>query len=139
MPAGWQLAMALNGFSAANPSAYYATNPAAMGNEYSPFVKSVRLDAASGRYIAVAASDSEIDQPAETLALWEHENAGPMCNFLQPADWLTSPPTGPIQDHFHLLHRNGAMTLWVDGHVKHLAYAQLRRPWFSCRKSIYPR
>jgi prepilin-type N-terminal cleavage/methylation domain-containing protein/prepilin-type processing-associated H-X9-DG protein len=138
MPNGWQLALALNGFSENNPSAYYATNPAAQGNEYSPFFKTQLLDAASGRAYAQAANDAEIDEPSTTLALWEHENPDPMCNFLQPADWLTSPPGGAFRDHFHLLHRNGAMTLWSDGHVKHQLYEQLKRPWFSCNKSIYP-
>jgi prepilin-type N-terminal cleavage/methylation domain-containing protein/prepilin-type processing-associated H-X9-DG protein len=138
MPRNWQMALALNGFSAANPSDYYTTNPAAKGNEYSPFFKSQGQDPGSGRSYAVAGTDSEIDEPSSTLALWEHEYADPMCNFLQPSDWLYSPPGGPIRDHFHLLHRNGAMTLWIDGHVKHKNYEQLRRPWFSCNKSIYP-
>lgn len=138
MPDNWQTALALNGFSSLNPSDYYTTNPAAKGNEYSPFVKTLAIDAASGRSYAVAAADSEIEEPAATLAMWEHENPDPMCNFLQPADWLKSPPGGSIQDHFHLLHRNGSTTLWVDGHVKHQIYEQLKRPWFSCNKAIYP-
>jgi prepilin-type N-terminal cleavage/methylation domain-containing protein/prepilin-type processing-associated H-X9-DG protein len=138
MPGGWQMALALNGFSSVNPSAYYTTNPAAEGNEYSPFYKSKSLDLATGRYFAVTAADSEIDEPAATLTMWEHENPDPMCNFLQPADWLTSPPGGTYRDHFHLLHRNGATTLWADGHVRHLDYERLRRPWFSCNKQIYP-
>ena len=138
MPGGWQMALALNGFSSVNPSDYYTTNPAAKGNEFSPFFKSQMQDPGTGRTVALAASDSEIDEPAATLALWEHENPDPMCNFIQPVDWLNSPPGGIYRDHFHLLHRNGAMTLWTDGHVKHLVYEQLRRPWFSCSKSIYP-
>jgi len=138
MPGGWQTALALNGFSSINPSDYYTTNPAAKGNEFSPFYKAQGSDAASGRAYAIAAADSEIDEPAATLALWEHENPDPMCNFLQPADWLNSPPGGQYKDHFHLLHRNGATTLWVDGHVKHQLYDQLKRRWFSCNKAIYP-
>jgi prepilin-type N-terminal cleavage/methylation domain-containing protein/prepilin-type processing-associated H-X9-DG protein len=138
MPGGWQLALALNGFSTLNPSDYYKTNPAAMGNEFSPFYKTQILDPGTGRNVALAANDSEIDQPATTLALWEHENPDPMCNFLQPADWLYSPPGGAYRDHFHLLHRSGATTLWTDGHVKHQNYEQLKRPWFSCNKSVYP-
>ncbi|HLJ55963.1 MAG TPA: prepilin-type N-terminal cleavage/methylation domain-containing protein [Chthonomonadaceae bacterium] len=137
-PGQWQLALALNGFSATNGSAYYTTNPAAMGNEYSPFFKNQTLDAGSGRMYAVAARDSEIDEPSSTLAMWEHENPDPMCNFLQPPDWLNSPPGGSFRDHFHLLHRNGSTTLWTDGHVKHTIYDQLKRPWFSCNKGIYP-
>ena len=88
--------------------------------------------------MALAAVDSEIDEPSRTLALWEHEFADPMCNFLQTPDWLSTPPGGMYLDHFHLLHRNGATTLWADGHVKHQIYEQLRRPWFSCNKSIFP-
>jgi prepilin-type processing-associated H-X9-DG protein len=138
MPSGWQLALALNGFSAGNPSDYYTTNPAAKGNEFSPFFKLQAVDPGTGRFIAIAAQDAEIDEPAATLALWEHENSDPMCNFLQPPNWLDSPPAGVFRDHFHLLHRNGAMALWTDGHVKHQLYEQLKRPWFSCDKSIYP-
>ena len=138
MPNGWQTALALNGFSRANPSAYYTTNPAAQGNEFSPFFKTRVVDPGTGRSVAIAAADSEIEEPSATLALWEHENPDPMCNFLQPADWLNSPPGGLFLDHFHLLHRNGATTLWVDGHVKHQLYEPLKRRWFSCNKSIYP-
>ncbi len=138
MPGAWQLALALNGFSRGNPSAYYTTNPAAQGNEYSPFFKDQVADPATGRTYALAAVDAEIDEPATTLALWEHENPDPMCNFLQPPDWQDSPPGGQYLDHFHLLHRNGSTTLWTDGHVKHQIYGQLKRRWFSCIKSIYP-
>ena len=138
MPQTWQLALALNGFSADNPSDYYAVNPAAQGHEYSPFFKVKGFDAGSGRFYALAASDSEIDEPSATLVMWEHQNPDPMCNFLQPANWLTSPPGGATRDHFHLLHRNGATGLWADGHVKHQGYEQLKRRWFSCNKSIYP-
>jgi len=137
-PGGWQMALALNGFSSVNPSAYYTTNPAAQGREFSPFYRTQILDVPSGRNVALAAADAQIDEPSSTLALWEHENPDPMCNFIQPPDWFTSPPGGPFKDHFHLLHRNGSTTLWTDGHVKHISYEQLRRPWFSCDKSIYP-
>ena len=96
------------------------------------------MDAGTGRTYAISAADFEIDEPSATLALWEHQYDDPMCNFLQPPNWLTSPPAGAYQDHFHLLHRNGSTTLWTDGHVKHQIYQQLRRRWFSCNKSIYP-
>ena len=70
MPSGWQTALALNGFSSLNPSDYYTTNPGAKGNEYSPFFKSLGVDATSGRGYAVAAADSEIEEPSSTLAMW---------------------------------------------------------------------
>lgn len=138
MPGKWQTALAINGFTPLLPSDYYAVNPAAKGNEFGPFFKNQVPDPATGRQVAIAASDSEIQEPSTTLALWEHENPDPMCNWLQAPNWLNSPPGGSLQDHFHLLHRNGATTLWTDGHVKHQLYAQLKRPWFSCNKSIYP-
>jgi prepilin-type N-terminal cleavage/methylation domain-containing protein/prepilin-type processing-associated H-X9-DG protein len=137
-PGGWQMALALNGFSAIKPSDYYATHSGVQGNEYGPFYKTKVLDASSGRYTAIAAADAEIEEPSLTLALWEHENPDPMCNFLQSPDWLSTPPDGMFRDHFHLLHRNGSTTLWADGHVRHQIYDRLRRPWFSCNKGIFP-
>ena len=137
MPHDWQMALAINEFNTTLPSAYYSTNPGAEGNEFGPCLRSYTL-AISGLITTTGAADCEVDEPAATLAMWEHENPLPACNFLQPADWLTSPPNGTYRDHFHLLHRNGATTLWVDGHVKHMLYDRLRRPYFSCRKDIYP-
>ncbi len=138
MPGNWQMAFGLNQFNIYTPSAYYTTNPAAMNNEYSPCFKSRLTDPVTGLEIGIAASDSELEQPSETLICWEHLNPRPLCNFLQVPDWLTSPPGGAFRDHFHLLHRNGATTLWADGHVKHQIYDRLKRPWFSTLKSIYP-
>lgn len=138
MPSKWQLALALNAFSTIVPSAYYAANPAAQGNEFGPSYLNTLTDPIIGQQVTIGAPDSVIDEPSSTLAMWEHGFNVPTCNFLQPPNWLLSPPTGPYQDHFHLLHRDGATTLWADGHVKHVLYAQLRRPWFSCRKDIYP-
>jgi prepilin-type N-terminal cleavage/methylation domain-containing protein/prepilin-type processing-associated H-X9-DG protein len=138
VPPGWQMALALNYFNPVTPSDYYAVNAAASGNEFGPSAKEVMIDPTSGVEIDIGANDAEIDQPSLTLVLWEHQNPFPRCDFLQPPNWLTSPPQGSYRDHFHLLHRNGSTVLWVDGHVKHQIYDQLRRPWFSCRKDIYP-
>jgi prepilin-type N-terminal cleavage/methylation domain-containing protein/prepilin-type processing-associated H-X9-DG protein len=138
MPGNWQMAYGLNEFDIYIPSAYYAAHPEAQGQEFSPCFRSKFTDPSTGVEIFVAAADAEIEQPAETLLCWEHFNPLPRCNFLQIPDWFDKPPAGDYQDHFHLLHRNGATTLWVDGHVKHQLYERLKRPWFSCRKSIYP-
>ncbi len=138
VPNGWQMALALNIFSPIGSSLYYSDHPGVEGNEFSPFYKSSVVDPASGRYCAIAPKDAEIDDPSSTLALWEHGYYVPACNFLQEPDWETSPPQGKYSEHFHLLHRSGSTTLWMDGHVKHLLYDRLRRPWFSCNKSIYP-
>lgn len=138
MPASWQMAYALNQFNIYIPSAYYAAHPAVQGQEYSPCFKAQITDPSTGLQVGLAAADAEVEQPSETLLCWEHNNPQPLCDFLQPPDWFTTPPNGPARDHFHLLHRNGATTLWVDGHVKHQLYEQLKRPWFSTLKSIYP-
>ena len=137
VPGEWQTALALNTFSPVNSSLYYTTHPEVEGKEFGPFYKTSVVDPASGRYAAVAPKDSEIDDPALTLALWEHGYIVPACNFLQYPDWDTSPPKGAYSEHFHLLHREGSTTLWMDGHVKHTLYDRLRRSWFSCNKSLY--
>ncbi len=138
MPSGWQMALALNAFSTINGSQYYTTNPAAAGSEFGPSFATELADPETGQHVETGASDSAIDQPSETLVMWEHAAYAPICNFLQPPDWFTSPPDGGYKDHFHLLHREGSTTLWVDGHVKHTLYGRLRRSWFSCRKDMYP-
>lgn len=138
VPSGWQMALALNYFNPLTASDYYTVNPTANGNEYGPSAKGITYEPITGIEIDIGATDSEIDQPSLTMILWEHQNPLPRCNFLQPPNWLTSPPDGPYLDHFHLLHRTGATVLWADGHVKHQIYQQLQRPWFSCRKDIYP-
>jgi prepilin-type N-terminal cleavage/methylation domain-containing protein/prepilin-type processing-associated H-X9-DG protein len=138
MPSSWQTAFGLNEFNIYIPSAYYTTNPQANGNEYSPSLKTKAIDPGTGLEVDFASADSEIEAPSETLLCWEHNNPTPLCDFLQLPDWFTTPPGGPYLDHFHLLHRNGSTTLWVDGHVKHQIYERLKRPWFSALKSIYP-
>ena len=128
VPNSWQTALALNGFNIYLPSDYYAVNTKAAGSEFSPSFRSQQTDPTSGASIVLSAMEAEIDQPASTLILWEHQNAAPECNFLQSPIWLTSPPDGPYRDHFHLLHRNGSTTLWCDGHVKLTIYDTLQRP-----------
>jgi prepilin-type processing-associated H-X9-DG protein len=65
--------------------------------------------------------------------------AAPLCNFVQPYNWFSSPPAmQSLIDHFDFLHTSGTNALWVDGHAKRLVYGQLRRPMFSCQKGIYP-
>lgn len=138
MPRSWQLSYALNFFSPEKNSAYYITNRAAQGNEFGPASRTSQIEP-SGVPVWLGTTDAEVEEPASTLILWEHEFTLPLCNFLQPPDWFNSPPPEPkLRDHFHFLHRDGTSTLWADGHVKHMVYGMLRRPMFSCRKGIYP-
>lgn len=140
MPDDWQMSIALSGFSPAYGSSYYSVNPAADGHEFGPGSKTYRFT--GGVFDYTGATDSEIDRPAETLVAWEHFARVPMCNFLQSYNWYRSPPDGAayqfLKDHFHFLHREGSNTIWADGHAKRFLYGQLKRPYFSCNKSIYP-
>lgn len=132
-----QTALAANGFSPFNPSAYYTTNPAAQGQEFGPGAKSQVL--INGVFDFMGASESEIEESAATLGAWEHDAHVPLCNFLQSSDWLEGPPnTQALKDHFNLLHTSGTNTFWVDGHAKRIGYGALKRRWFSVNKSIYP-
>ncbi len=136
-PGNTQTALAANGFSPFHPSAYYLTNPGAQGQEYGPGARSQTL--VNGVFDFVGASESEVEEPAETLAAWEHDAHVPLCNFLQPSDWVNGPPnTQSLKDHFNLLHTNGTNSFWVDGHAKRIGYGALKRRWFSVNKSIYP-
>jgi prepilin-type N-terminal cleavage/methylation domain-containing protein/prepilin-type processing-associated H-X9-DG protein len=138
MPRSWQLSYALNFFSPEKTSDYYTTNPAAKGNEFGPACRTNVIDP-SGIPVWLGGGDSEVEEPASTIVLWEHEYTLPLCNFLQPPDWFNSPPPTPsLREHFHFLHREGTSTLWADGHVKHMVYGMLKRPMFSSMKSIYP-
>jgi prepilin-type N-terminal cleavage/methylation domain-containing protein len=138
MPRSWQLSYAFNFFSPEKTSDYYTTNPAAKGSEYGPASRMSAIDP-TGVPVWYGASDAEVEEPSSTLILWEHEFTMPLCNFLQPPDWFSSPPPDPLlKNHFHFLHRDGTSSLWADGHVKHMVYGMLRRPMFSCRKGIYP-
>ncbi len=138
MPSDWQVAYAINFFHPTTGSAYYATNPAASGNEYGPSVRTLST-APDGSFTATGASDSEMEETARTLVAWEHKAIVPACNFLQGPDWFNSPPdVASLRDHFHFLHRGGSNAIWGDTHTKRLTYGQLRRPYFSCQKGIYP-
>lgn len=140
MPRDWQMSYGMNFFSPGKASAYYTTNPAAKDQEFGPACRTPTIDPATGRAVWLGASDAEIDEPSYTLVMWEHKFTLPLCNFVQPQDWLFSPPDDQaLRDHFHFLHRDGTSTLWADGHVKRLIYGQLRRPMFSCGKSFYPK
>lgn len=138
-PNTWQMALAYNMFHPGQGSSYYSTNPSAQGNEYGPGTKQFAPDV-NGIINAVAVNDSEIEDAAQTLALWEHHARVPLCNFLQAFDWFDSAPIfdPALADHFNFLHRNGSTTLWADGHTKRTLFQQLRRPMFSVRKDIYP-
>jgi len=136
-PSDWQMAVAANGFSPFFPSAYYATNPSAAGQEFGPGAKAQVL--INGFFEFTGAAESEIDEPSNTLAAWEHHATVPLCNFLQSADWLNGPPPDQVlRDHFNLLHVGGTNTYWCDGHARRMGYGQLKRPMFSVRKDFYP-
>ncbi|MCS7209459.1 MAG: DUF1559 domain-containing protein [Fimbriimonadales bacterium] len=141
MPPEWQLAYAVNSFRGNYYSPYHARNPRAVDSEYSPAAK--RMD--SSTCLVTPAHDAEVEEPARTLIMWEHGFRVPMCNWLQQADWpergrewAQGPPRlRQYIDHFNFLHRDGATTLWADGHTKPVWYDQLRRPMFSAQKKIY--
>ncbi len=138
MPTNWQTSYAINFFypMSVGQSAYYNTNPGAAMNEYGPSARTLTL--VGGVLTTTAASGSEIEDPAYTLAAWEHRATVPACNFLQGPDWFGSPPDDDnLREHFHFLHRGGSNMLWTDTHTKRLMYSQLRRPMFSCQKGIY--
>lgn len=136
MPSEWQMSYALNGFYPGYPSDFYATHPDAENNEFSPATKVEQT--VDGAIVNIGANASEVEEPAQTLILWEHMASAPICNFLQQPDWFDSPPNvQSLRDHFHFLHRGGSNTLWADTHSKRIVYSQLKRKWFSSRKDIY--
>lgn len=137
MPSEYQMAIAFNGWYSGFPSNYYATHPEADGNEFGPASRELDNVDPSARTF-VSANNSEVEEPAGTIIAWEHLANVPLCNFLQIPDWENSPPNDPaLIEHFNLLHRGGTNTIWADTHAKRLAYGQLKRPMFSCRKDIY--
>lgn len=134
---GWQMALAYNFFSPPYWSSYYSVNPKAYQHEYGPGAKTVDFFS-HGFMVTTSVNHSEISRPAETIAVWEHGFYVPICNFLQPYNWLNSPPNDQsLIRHFNFLHRGGTTTLWCDGHAKRMVYGALRRPMFSCDKEIY--
>lgn len=141
---GQQTSIALSAFSNYyDPySSYYSTNPAAKGNEWGPGTKNYDPNFTHGVFDYVGASNSEVERPAETFVAWEHLSYAPICSFMQEANWYSNPPLtwggNNLFEHFNFLHRNGTNTIWADGHAKRFLFGQLRRPYFSCRKDIYP-
>jgi prepilin-type N-terminal cleavage/methylation domain-containing protein/prepilin-type processing-associated H-X9-DG protein len=137
-----QMAIALSAFSGGYGSDYYTVNPGAAGNEYGPGTASYDTTFAHGVFDYIGANSSDIDRPAETLVAWEHLSYVPLCNFLQSPNWYSSAPETwsglDLIGHFDFLHRNGTNTIWADGHAKRFLFGQLRRPYFSVRKGIYP-
>jgi prepilin-type N-terminal cleavage/methylation domain-containing protein/prepilin-type processing-associated H-X9-DG protein len=133
-PAASQTVWAFNGWNPSfDDSPYYATHPEAKGREYGPASKTATMVGQWMHYEGV--SDSEVDRPADTLILWEHDAASPLCNFLMPHDWTTTPPNLPnLRSHFNFLHVNGTNTLWADGHAKRIVYGALRREYFTVIK-----
>jgi prepilin-type N-terminal cleavage/methylation domain-containing protein/prepilin-type processing-associated H-X9-DG protein len=137
MPGQWQTSYAANFFSSNVNSAYYAVNPEAQGNEFSPTSRT--RTTIEGAIVTIGASSSEVEQPSNTLVAWEHRAFVPACDFLQGPNWYNTPPDDDnLKAHFHFLHRGGSNGLWADGHAKRLTYQKLRRPMFSSRKDIYP-
>lgn len=141
MPQRWQSAYAIN-FWTGMPmysSPYWSVNPQARNMEYSPAAKTNKYDFTIGRYTAAGALDAEVEQPTQTLLMWEHEAGVPGCNFIFTYNWFDSPPKDAyLREHFHFLHHDGANAIWADGHAKRLLYEQLKRPYFSTVKHIYP-
>jgi prepilin-type processing-associated H-X9-DG protein len=91
-----------------------------------------------GEQLFDGASDRDVEQPADTILMWEHLSRAPICQFLEPYNWLDSPPNDPsLKAHFHFLHRDAANLAWCDGHAGRIRYEDLRRSAFSCSKSIY--
>ncbi|MCW5936282.1 MAG: prepilin-type N-terminal cleavage/methylation domain-containing protein [Fimbriimonadaceae bacterium] len=137
--ARWQLALAYNYFRQGRYSYYYNRNPKAMDNEFGPGAKNCRTSYKWGVEECDGANNGELDDPANTLAVWEHASYVVVCNFLQQPDWFNAPPAYDkrYRDHFNFLHRDGAVTIWGDGHTRRMVFGQLRRPMFSVRKDIY--
>jgi prepilin-type N-terminal cleavage/methylation domain-containing protein/prepilin-type processing-associated H-X9-DG protein len=130
-PKTWQTGYAANGFCG---EAFYTPWGAA---EFAPMSKHFHWGP-GGEQLFDGASDNEVEEPANTMLLWEHFSRAPLCQFLQCGNWLDLPPDDQsLKDHFHFLHRGTANVAWSDGHAKRIAYEQLRRPTFSCKKSIY--
>jgi prepilin-type N-terminal cleavage/methylation domain-containing protein len=132
-PASSQTAWAFNGWNPSLGSDYYATHPEAQGQEYGPASKTYSTVGSWAQFGGVG--DSEVDRPAETLILWEHDSYAPLCNFLMPYDWTTSAPDiQSLRTHFNFLHTNGTNTLWDDGHAKRIVYGALKRSYFTVVK-----
>ncbi len=139
MPSEYQMAITFNGWYSEYPSDFYTTHPQAQAQEYGP--ASVH-NTGDPILTFTPTNDSAVEETSNTIIAWEHLASVPLCNFLQKYDWMNSPPKlddfgNPLVDHFNLLHRGGTSTIWDDGHVKRMAFGNLKRPMFSCNKSIY--
>lgn len=144
-PGGWQMAVAYNYWHNCHPDAYcdvnspyWNTNPKARLQEYGPGAK--LMDNRKGFVETQGVADGEIEETANTIALWEHGVWAPVCTFLLGYDWFNSPPPDPYGDlktHFQFLHRDGSVVAWTDGHAKRITFGSLKRPMFSVRKDIY--
>lgn len=138
-PNRWQLALAYNWFNPITASEYYVINPAAQGQEFGPGAAQVFEQ--DGYTVSLGAQDSQMEEPAATMVLWEHGYRVPICNFLQGSNWLENPPDSPadanLKEHFHFLHRGGSNVIWGDSHAKRLVYGNLKRRYFSLNKGIY--
>lgn len=138
MPQQWQSSYSLNYWSPLIYSLLYFRYPQLKNNEYGPASRTAYYEPIIGDFVYTGTSDAEIEEPSGMLMLWEHNSALPYCAFLQPSDFLDSPPQDTyLKAHFELQHRDGSNTLWADGHVRRLVYSQLKRSMFSCNKSQY--
>lgn len=75
--------------------------------------------------------DGAVPRPSTTLIVWEHQISASFCNIGQTGGGGGSPdPTAGVS-HWDSAHHGGFLTLWCDGHVKRMQYAQLRRSMFT--------
>jgi prepilin-type N-terminal cleavage/methylation domain-containing protein len=141
MPSSWQSAYTLNWFNPGVPSPFYTGHPNAAGQEFGPASESfttVPNQPDPNLADPVGAKDSDVQEPADTLVVWEHNAAAPACDYLQPYDWLNQPPVDSgLQNHFQSVHKTLTTVLWADGHAGKLQYTQLKRSMFVCRKDLY--
>ena len=152
-PKDWQLSVAYAFFNSLLdqdvPSSFFSKYPGAKDNEYSvscevicgdPYVpNNDRLPCGQNWYDMIGANDADIQDPANTLVLWEHYSWAALCDFMQPYDWTYPPPHNTdLLNHFHFLHRNGANTVWADMHAKRFVYGALHRSYFTVRKDVFP-
>jgi prepilin-type processing-associated H-X9-DG protein len=144
-PPGWQMVVAYNYWHNCDPlaycdaySSYWRRNPKAYMEEYGPGAK--LMYNRNGFVETKGVNDSEIQEPSNTVAVWEHGVWAPVCTYLMIYDWFDSPPPDPYNDlkqHFNFVHREGAIMLWCDTHVRRQVFGNLKRPMFSVRKDIY--
>ncbi len=142
-PNGFQMALAYNYWHNCAPQAYcdayspyWDRNPNARLQEYGPGAK--LMDNRLGFVTAQGVNDSEIEEPSNTIALWEHGAWAPVCTYLMIFDWFDHPPADTeLEAHFKFLHHQGSVLVWCDGHTRRVVYGALKRPMFSVRKDIY--